>query len=402
MDLLGLNGPPAFNASKCGDGIVGIRSSGMGGSMKKGFWLLILLACLMTPRLVAAADVLAIEDAPVAPTPLDVVTLRDGSVLYGEVVEMSGGVLYIKTAAAAADNIVKIKWANVEKLTINRPLPFHLKEGSVLIGKATEGPNGTINVQAEPLKVTMEVPLDSITAVNPIIQAPVIYAGTLTGGYTQTTGNSHLRNGSLLGDFVARSEQFRLTLNGRYVYGDQDKTLATRNARGTIKMDFFITKRLFWYASTYFENDYFQDLKLRTALSTGPGYQIIDRGDYDSPWLKDLTLYAEAGPSYFNEDFRTAPDDSSFRTRWAVRLNWPMLDDRMAFYHFQEVYPSLENIKNYYMTMDNGVRFKIFGGFVSGIQVTTRYNSNPAPGTGDTDNMYLLTLGYSFDTTRKR
>ncbi len=131
--------------------------------MKKGFWFLVLLACLMTPRLVTAADAPAIEDAPVAPAPPDVVTLKDGSVLYGEVVEMADGVLYIKTAAAA-DNLVKIKWANVEKLTINHPLPFHLKEGSVLIGKATEGPNGTINVQAESLKGTTEVPLDSITA----------------------------------------------------------------------------------------------------------------------------------------------------------------------------------------------------------------------------------------------
>jgi len=373
----------------------------MDGSMKKGFWLLILLACLMTPRLVAAADVLAIEDAPVAPIPLDVVTLRDGSVLYGEVVEMADGVLYIKTAAAA-DNLVKIKWANVSKLAINHPIPFHLKEGSVLIGTATEGPNGTINVRAEPPNGTIEVPMDSITSLNPIIQPSVIYKGTLTGGYTQSTGNSHLRNASLLGDFVARSERLRLTLNGRYVYGDQDNILSARNARGTIKMDFFITKRLFWFASAYFESDHFQDIKLRTALSSGPGYQIIDRGDYDSPWLKDLTLYAEAGPSYFNEDFRTAPDDSAFRARLAVRLNWPILDERMTFYHFQEFYPSLQNPKDYYMTMDNGVRFKLFKGFVSGIQVTTRYNSNPAPGTGDTDNMYLITLGYNFDTTRTR
>ena len=153
--------------------------------MKKGFWFVVLLACLMTPRLVTAADAPAIEDASVAPAPLDVVTLKDGSVLYGEVVEMADGVLYIKTAVAA-DNLVKIKWANVEKLTINHPIPFHLKEGSVLIGKATEGPNGTINVQAEPLKGTTEVPLDSITAVNPLIQAPVIYTGTLNGGYTQS------------------------------------------------------------------------------------------------------------------------------------------------------------------------------------------------------------------------
>jgi putative salt-induced outer membrane protein YdiY len=379
-----------------------IHSSGEEVLVKKGFWLLILLACLITtPRLVTAADAPSVVETTTTPAPPDVVTLKDGGVLYGEVIEMSDGVLHIKTAAAA-DNIVKLKWANVEKLAINHPIPFHLKEGSVLIGTATEGPNGTINVRAEPLKGTMEVPLDSITALNPIIQAPVIYKGTLTGGYTQATGNSHLRNASLLGDFVARSEQLRLTINGRYVYGDKDNQLSARNARGLIKMDFFITKRFFWFASAYFEKDHFQDLNLRTALSSGPGYQVIEKGDYASPWLKDMTLYAEAGLAYFNEDYTTAADQTSLRGRWAVRLNWPILDDRMTFYHYQEFYPSLQNTKDYYVTMDNGVRFKIIAGFVSGIQVTTRYNSNPAPGTGDTDNLYLMTLGYNFDTTRKR
>ncbi len=369
--------------------------------MKKGFWFFVLLICLMAPRLVEAADAPAVAATPATSALPDVITLKDGGVLYGEVVEMSDGVLYVKTTAAA-DNIIKIKWDNVEKLAINHPIPFHLKEGSVLIGTATEGPNGTINVRAEPLKGTMEVPLDSITALNPIVQAPVIYKGTLTGGYTQATGNSHLRNASFLGDFVARSEQLRLTLNGRYVYGDKDNQLSARNARGLIKMDFFMTKRFFWFASAYFEKDHFQDLNLRTALSSGPGYQFIEKGDYASPWLKDVTLYVEAGLSYFNEDFTTASDESSLRARWAVRLNWPILDERMTFYHFQEFYPSLQNTKSYYMTMDNGVRFRIFEGFVSGIQVTTRYNSTPAQGTGDTDNLYLLTLGYSFDTTKTR
>jgi putative salt-induced outer membrane protein YdiY len=338
---------------------------------------------------------------PSAPVALDIVTLKDGSILYGEIIGMEKGVLHIKTPASP-DKMMKVKWESIAKLTVNHPVPFHLKEGTVLIGTATEGPNGTINVRAEPLKGTMEVPLDSITALNPLVQAPVIYSGALSGGYSQATGNSHLRNASFLGDFVARSEQLRLTLNGRYVYGDKDNELSARNARGLIKMDFFVTKRFFWFASAYFEQDTFQDLKLRTALSSGPGYQFINQGDYDSPWLKDLSLYAEAGLSYFNEDFTTAPDKSSFRGRWAVRLNWPILNERVTFYHTQEFYPSLQNTKDYYVTMDNGVRFKIFEGFVSGFQVTTRYNSRPAQGTGDTDNLYLMTIGYSFDTTVKR
>jgi len=44
--------------------------------MKKGFWFLILLACLMTPGLVVAADAPAVVDvSPPAPAPLDMVTL---------------------------------------------------------------------------------------------------------------------------------------------------------------------------------------------------------------------------------------------------------------------------------------------------------------------------------------
>ena len=97
--------------------------------MKNGFWLIVLLTCLIAPRLVAAADAPAVVDVPPpAPAPLDMVTLKDGSVLYGEVIEMSGGVLLIKTAAAA-ENIVKINWASVSKLAINHPIPFISKKG---------------------------------------------------------------------------------------------------------------------------------------------------------------------------------------------------------------------------------------------------------------------------------
>jgi putative salt-induced outer membrane protein YdiY len=381
---------------------MGTYSFGKEGSMKKvlcGFaiTMVVLIGGLLSTE-VRAQDVP--PAAPAAPTAPDVVTLKDGSIIYGEVIEMAGGVLQIKTPASP-DNLMKVNWSDVAKLAVNHPIPFHLKEGSVIMGTATAGPNGTLNVQAEPLKGMMEVPMSSVTSMNPVIQPPVIYSGSLTGGYTQTTGNSHLRNASLLGDFVARSEQLRLSINGRYVYGDNSNALIARNARGTIKLDFFLTKRFFWFASAYFEQDTFQDLKMRTALSTGPGYQFIDRGDY-SGILKDMTLYSEAGLSYFNEDFRAANDQSSLRGRLSIKLNWPILDDRITFYHYDELYPSLQNTKNYYLTMDNGVRFKIWDGFVSGFQVTTRYNSNPAVGTGDTDNMYLWTLGYGFDTTRKR
>ena len=340
--------------------------------------------------------------APAAPAAPDVVTLKDGSIIYGEIIEMFGGVLQIKTPASP-DNVLKVNWSDVATLSVNHPIPFHLKEGSVIMGTATAGPPGTLNVQADPMKGTMEVPMDSVTSMNPLVQSPVIYSGTVTGGYSQTTGNSHLRNASFLGDFVARSEQLRLSMNGRYVYGDNANILVARNARGTIKLDFFLTKRFYWFVSSYFENDRFQDLKMRTALASGPGYQFIERGDF-SGILKDMTFYSEAGLAYFNEDFRTATteDKTSLRARVSVKWNWPLFDERMTLYHYDEIFPSIQNSSDVFLSMDNGVRFKIWDGFVSGFQVTTRFNNKPAVGTGDTDNLILWTLGYGFDTTRKR
>jgi len=241
-----------------------------------------------------------------------------------------------------------------------------------------------------------------VKSINPITQPPVVYAGNLQGGYSQASGNSHVRNASLIGEFAGRSESLRLTLLGRFIYSDDSGQLLVRNSRGTIKLDFFITKKIYWFASSYFEQDTFQDLKLRTALSSGPGYQFFDKGDSDSPLLKDLTLYAEAGLAYFNEDFRTASDKTSFRGRWAIKFNWPFLDEKITLYHFQEGFPSFQDTNDIYITADTGVRFKIINGFVSSFQWTIRYNSRPAAGTRDTDNLYLLTLGYVFDTSRKR
>jgi putative salt-induced outer membrane protein YdiY len=375
----------------------------MEGLMKKvlcGF-ALALVGCVLGEGLSTEVNAQAVlPTVSAAPATLDVVTLKNGSIIYGEVIEMAGGVLQIKTPASP-DNLLKVNWNDVSKLSVNHPIPFHLKEGSVIMGTATAGPDGMLNVQAEPLKGTMEVPMGSVMSMNPVIQPPVIYSGSVVGAYSQTTGNSHLRTASLLGDFVARSEQLRLTINGRYVYGENDNTLVARNARGTIKLDFFMTQRFYWFASAYFENDRFQDLKMRTALATGPGYQFIERGDF-SGILKDMTFYTEAGVAYFNEDFRLADDKSSIRARISMKLNWPLWDDRMTLYHYNEIFPSLQNSSDFFLTMDNGVRFKIWDGFASGFQVTTRYNNNPARGTGDTDNLYLATLGYNFDTTRKR
>jgi len=359
-----------------------------------------LLVMTLATSIARAEPPTSADTAPTA-TPLDAVTLKDGTVIYGQVLGMVADELHIKISfgPTAGEDIVKVMWPNVAKLTVNRPVPFMLKEGTTVVGTAQSAEPGSMLLKVAPTGTSMAIPLDTVVGMN---QPSVIYTGAVQAGFSQTTGNSHLRNGSLLGELSARSESLRLTILGRYIYGDNAQALIVRNSRGTIKLDFFLSKRLYWFASAYFEQDTFQDLKLRTALATGPGYQFLDRGDLAGVF-KDMTLWAEAGAAYFNEDFKLADDKSSTRGRWAVKWNWPLWGgDQVSLYHFQEGFQSLANSKDLYVTADTGLRFKVWGGLVSGFQWTMRYNKNPPLGVSDTDNLYLITLGYSFDTSRKQ
>ena len=107
--------------------------------------IVLLLILIGGPTTQAAAE----EPAPPAPAPVDVVTLKDGSVIYGEVLEMAGGILFLKNPSVS-DNMIKLKWEDVSKLNITHPIPFHLKEGTILNGTATPGPDGVLVIHAEP------------------------------------------------------------------------------------------------------------------------------------------------------------------------------------------------------------------------------------------------------------
>jgi putative salt-induced outer membrane protein YdiY len=328
----------------------------------------------------------------------DVIMMKDGSVIYGEVVDLSGGKLRIKTGFSAEET-TNVKWENVKQITLHRPVPFNLKDGTSLVGKAELGQDGTVKLKIDPVAENVIVPMDQIVAINPPPVKAQTWKGSLTLGGSGTEGNTRLKNVSMLGEFETRTEKQRLTAVGRYVYGDDRGRLIARNSRGSMKYDWFVSKRAYWFASAYVEQDTFQDLKMRTAFSTGPGWQMIDKGDFSSNYLKGLTLFGEAGFSYFNEDFKLAADKSQARLRWSVKMDWPVVPDKVTLYHFHEAFPSLADKKDFYVTSDQGIRLNVTKNFVTNFQLTYRYNANPPAGLKKGDTLYFVTLGYSFSDT---
>ena len=233
------------------------------------------------------------------------ITLKDGSELYVEILEMTEGFITVNTLFHDGDPM-KIKWSEVVGLTSEDSVTVVTNGGTILKGKPSMIAPGTLGITTDMLGEPIPVTVESVMAVNPPIKQAVVYSGNINFGASIITGNTRSKNYTFLGELIARSERLRLTILGRYLNGEADGELNARNAFGTIKLDFFVTKRFYAYAGALFEQDTFQDLNLRTSLFAGPGYQLIDVGDFSSPYLHHIQLSVEAGLGFFNEDFKRA------------------------------------------------------------------------------------------------
>ena len=128
-----------------------------------------------------------------------------------------------------------------------------------------------------------------------------------------------------------------------------------------------------------------------------PGYQFIDKGDFTTPYFRDMLLSGEIGLGFFNEDFKIAQDRSFVTGRWAIDFLWPVLPT-VTLFHQHQGFPSLEDSSDYYITSQQGVRLHMWENFISSFQVNWRYDNTPSPGFKKSDYLYLLTLGYAFES----
>ncbi len=326
--------------------------------------------------------------------PLGKLSLKDGSQIYVEILEMTEGFITVKTLFHDGDPI-KIKWSEVVGLTSENSVTVVLNSGTTLQGPPSMLGPGTLGIQTDMLDDPIPVAVESVMAINPPVKKAVVYTGNINFGASIITGNTDLKNYSFLGELIARSERLRLTILGRYLNGEANGTLNVRNAFGTIKLDFFITKRFYAYVGALFEQDTFQDLNLRTSLFAGPGYQFIDVGDFSSPYLNTMQLGAEIGLGFFNEDFKRANDRNTVTGRWALNFNWPIVP-WLTLFHQHQGFPSIEERKDYYITSQQGLRWTMLENFISTLQYNWRYDNTPAPGNKKSDKQIFLTIGYAF------
>jgi len=169
--------------------------------------------------------------------PLAKITLTDGSQIYGEIQGMTDGMIKVQTLFYEEDPL-NIKWSEVSGIDTEEPMTFVLSNGTTLHGKPAMTQPGTLGVQTDLLPEPIQVQVGSVMAVNPPVKKAVVFIGNFNFGGSVTSGNTDLKNFSFVGELIARSERLRLTLLGRYLYGQDGRSPAqtTRGGAGSVAL----------------------------------------------------------------------------------------------------------------------------------------------------------------------
>ena len=328
--------------------------------------------------LVVAALVLALG----SPVMADVVLLKNGDRLSGDIVAMEKDSLSLKTAYAGK---VSIAWGEVESVSSDKDVALYLKDGRRVEG-AVESRDGKTVVAGKDAEGS-PIDLDQVEAINKKPRDDD-FQGSVKAGWNKAEGNTRKENVAASADLSYSLGKNRWKGHGDYYWGESKGVRTDYNWLGTLDYDRFLTDKIYANANGLIQQDQFQDLDLRTALGAGLGYQFFNS--------EELTLSLEAGPSYVWEDYISRSSRDYLSARWALDFGWWAVKGRLKFYHNQIGLVSTEDIDNWIWQSRTGMLFPIVDRFFGTLQYDYDWTNQPAPGKVEYDSRLMFSLGYSF------
>jgi len=320
----------------------------------------------------------------------DVLILGDGSRIVGNIEQITATEALMSNTFAGDLSVPRDTIASIETTA---PVTVQLSDGAYLTGPLQTADAGAVAIQVDEVG-SRAIPLAGIAGIyreDPQVLQQRALAVKVTAnanvGMSLTSGNTDTENLRLDGQVVTRTPRNRYTLAGQYNEEEAENVLVTQNWSGLVKYDHFVSERWFLFNSATFESDEFADLDLRAALAAGMGYQFFE--------TDERSLSIELGPSYVDENFDVAPDDSYAAARWSMNYEQRLLDN-VTFFHFNEGLQGLENTDDLTIRSRTGVRLSISERIIARIQTAIDWDNSPPADTDSTDFEHSLSVGYRF------
>jgi putative salt-induced outer membrane protein YdiY len=319
------------------------------------------------------------------------VVFKNGDRITGEVTELGDGKLKIKSAVAGE---IVVSLADVATFSTDKPIEIKLKDGSVVNQQVSKSETaGAIQTAPSASGVPAgQLTLDQVATINEP-KAVTKWTGNIRGGAIFARGNSDTDAFNLAAEAVRRTVDDRFSLTGQYLFGRQKdadtgaKTTSTDNWFVQGKYDYFLTKQWYLYGVAKFERDNISNLNLRATPGVGVGYQW-----FEGPKANFRT---EAGVGITYEDFEGQDSETFLSGRLAYAYDRVIVEN-VKFIHNLEYRPSFEDLGNYIIEADAGVRVKLTDAFFTDFKIEWKHTAEPGPDSSSDDLRYILSFGWVF------
>ncbi|MEN8200324.1 MAG: DUF481 domain-containing protein [Thermodesulfobacteriota bacterium] len=316
----------------------------------------------------------------------DEVWLKNGDHISGKVVALKDGTLSFTTSYAGE---LSIQWEDVTSLKTDDPVEVVLDDATRSKGPIVPGKEGEVMVTTEEAANPEIISLASVRTFNPK-ENPVKIKTKINVGVLQERGNSYSDDIRIDADFFARTEKSRYGVGGEFHQEKSNEITTVDNWKAFANYDYFFAKRWYWYGLGRFKNNDFKDLRLRTTLGVGIGYQFFE---------SDLLyLSFSTGPAYIDKDYILAPDDNFPAAHWNLKYEQYFFDKSLQLFHSSYGYLHLDDSEDWTVDTRQGFRFPIYKGFTGTIQYSYDFENKPSrDAITDYDSSLSFHLGYEFE-----
>ena len=319
----------------------------------------------------------------------DEVTLLSGDRLIGAVQEVNSQHIIIDTAFAKG---LKIEHSMIETLSTAEPVTVVFSDGQSQQGRLSKTEDSPLMLTSQKNETPLDVnqlAVEQSKALARLKQAEkkITYSGSIDIGLSRDRGNDDEDDYAGELEFEARTLNYRYTVEATKVYEKDDGEKTQEESYGSFQVDRFFDDKWYGYGSISLEENFEEQIKLKSTYSVGSGYQFFDRDD--------LKMKGEFGLAYVDEELRGDDDKHYPGLRWAYNYQQDIFE-WLGVFHKQEGFNSLQDSDEINISSSSGFKFPLNDHINAKLTANLDWDKSPAEGASTTDKEYLFTLGYEF------
>jgi len=209
-------------------------------------------------------------------------------------------------------------------------------------------------------------------------------------GFSAASGNTDRLNVNTKVSVARKTDSNRMTMNLRSRFAREDGQDTENEIIGRYNVEQDLSPRWFAFGNLVAERDDFEELDLRSILSVGTGYFVIDRDDHE--------FKPRLGVGYQREDFMDGTVDEivilSSGYDYMIKLNsWLRITHNLTLFTSTSDISDdfrLESEAGFDLPVSQDKAWRLRLG------IRNQFDATPQPGAEKLDSFFTISLGYDF------